>query len=452
MQRWINSRDPQILIQLTTPRKMSSPPVVQGGNTTSPDMMVLLHAVMERARSLPEAPAGSEEPSSNEERDEMVGGGSEGSHPPTFPAIHNNLEEMRDRGIPPSVFIRSSPAHASLPSGSSALVASEQQHSATKHGNSIASTRKVTVDGLAMLPNTPSTKTSNPKASPKTSEGDSILQDSYANFFLLQQLQRPKDVSNTVHSIPTDGSASTQPNAAMLNATSPLQPPPTNQGTQVTNEILRLLGITPIQPELMPPAEQQQVCLPTTTSSTPPITNSNTNSKVPRLVNGPQTERKRPPPVFPGSVKVTCRARGMPPDHCSLSAYFWIHPNLPHGADLLCCYPACRIAGVKFRYCKVCKVPAAKRSFLFRHSHMNEFQDEGVDISSLTNDKVCRPTKKCRTVEVASSQNSISSSGNEDSSREETWRRLLYERPDDEDDDRMSMWLLRIMQVSKSSL
>ena len=70
-----------------------------------------------------------------------------------------------------------------------------------------------------------------------------------------------------------------------------------------------------------------------------------------------------------GAAIVPCRARGMPVDHNFKTAYFIIPDGIEHGDELMCSYPACRQAGVKFRYCLQCKVPVAKRNFRNRHRH-----------------------------------------------------------------------------------
>jgi hypothetical protein len=59
----------------------------------------------------------------------------------------------------------------------------------------------------------------------------------------------------------------------------------------------------------------------------------------------------------------------MPVDHNFKTAYFVIPDGIEHGDELMCSYPACRQAGVKFRYCLHCKVPVAKRNFRNRHRH-----------------------------------------------------------------------------------
>ena len=79
-----------------------------------------------------------------------------------------------------------------------------------------------------------------------------------------------------------------------------------------------------------------------------------------------------------GATIVPCRARGMPVDHNFKTAYFIIPENSEHGDELMCTYPSCRNAGVKFRYCLHCKVPVAKRNFRNRHRHgvMEDCSDE----------------------------------------------------------------------------
>jgi hypothetical protein len=51
------------------------------------------------------------------------------------------------------------------------------------------------------------------------------------------------------------------------------------------------------------------------------------------------------------------------------TAYFIIRENAQHGEELMCSYHACRITGIKFRYCAYCNVPVAKRNFGRRHQH-----------------------------------------------------------------------------------
>ena len=97
-----------------------------------------------------------------------------------------------------------------------------------------------------------------------------------------------------------------------------------------------------------------------------------------------------------GAVIVPCRARGMPVDHNFKTAYFVIPDGIEHGDELMCSYPACRQAGVKFRYCLHCKVPVAKRNFRNRHRHgvpggdggsVSGEEDEEEDVSSEEEEK-----------------------------------------------------------------
>ena len=46
--------------------------------------------------------------------------------------------------------------------------------------------------------------------------------------------------------------------------------------------------------------------------------------------------------------------------------------TIKHGTDLICSHAACRNAGTKFRYCKHCNLPVAKRNFSRRHKNVNE--------------------------------------------------------------------------------
>ena len=97
-----------------------------------------------------------------------------------------------------------------------------------------------------------------------------------------------------------------------------------------------------------------------------------------------------------GAAIVPCRARDMPVDHNFKTAYFVIPNGIEHGDELLCSYPACRQAGVKFRYCLQCRVPVAKRNFRNRHRHgvpgeEDEWEDE--DSEEETNQDVCRTVK-----------------------------------------------------------
>lgn len=87
------------------------------------------------------------------------------------------------------------------------------------------------------------------------------------------------------------------------------------------------------------------------------------------IVPGADDPRKKRRKRKKGYVRIPCRARGMPMAHNSKTAYFDIPPTIQHGDEVLCSFPSCRSAGVKFRYCLHCKVPVAKRNFRNRHRH-----------------------------------------------------------------------------------
>jgi hypothetical protein len=59
-------------------------------------------------------------------------------------------------------------------------------------------------------------------------------------------------------------------------------------------------------------------------------------------------------------TRLPCQARGMKADHNSSTAFFEIPDEARHGQHLLCSHPACRAAGVKFRYCLYCRKPVTK--------------------------------------------------------------------------------------------
>ena len=52
------------------------------------------------------------------------------------------------------------------------------------------------------------------------------------------------------------------------------------------------------------------------------------------------------------------------------TAYFEISDQTEHGEGLICSFVECRKAGIKFRYCTVCKDAIAKRNFRNSHHHV----------------------------------------------------------------------------------
>lgn len=103
-----------------------------------------------------------------------------------------------------------------------------------------------------------------------------------------------------------------------------------------------------------------------------------------------------------GAIAVPCRARGMPMDHNPLTAYFVISKGVKHGDDVVCSHPACRNAGVKFRYCSYCKAPVAKRNFRRRHNH-------GGDMSTVGSDDIEDESAKLSTLNSTNSTKRVSS-------------------------------------------
>lgn len=67
--------------------------------------------------------------------------------------------------------------------------------------------------------------------------------------------------------------------------------------------------------------------------------------------------------------RIPCKARGMSKKHNSDTAFIDVPIDAPHGLLLCCSNRECVSSGRKFRYCKVCAVPVAKRNFPKRHGH-----------------------------------------------------------------------------------
>lgn len=184
-----------------------------------------------------------------------------------------------------------------------------------------------------------------------------------------------------------------------------------------------------------------------------------------------------------------------------------IPQNVRHGEDLVCSYEACRKAGSKFRYCAECRIPVAKRNFHQRHGHGLACApvSESKPVASVTTaaSQACRPVPKNTKAEASKDlaaalklakmqshpkkrkQLGRSESGTDSSStgvsqsaqkrrkeryaraasssdrgpfypalddippvRQLRWATLLGKRPDPDDADGMSAWLLEVMTVS----
>eukprot|EP00557_Chaetoceros_sp_GSL56_P005735 CAMPEP_0176500948 /NCGR_PEP_ID=MMETSP0200_2-20121128/13872_1 /TAXON_ID=947934 /ORGANISM="Chaetoceros sp., Strain GSL56" /LENGTH=387 /DNA_ID=CAMNT_0017899747 /DNA_START=892 /DNA_END=2052 /DNA_ORIENTATION=+ len=90
-------------------------------------------------------------------------------------------------------------------------------------------------------------------------------------------------------------------------------------------------------------------------------------------------------PCYYGDI-LYCKARGMPLDHIGNNAILCFDKGLErvHGAELKCSHPSCMRDGIKFRYCKHCNKPVAKRNFRKRHAHpeLIDLEDESKNSSS----------------------------------------------------------------------
>lgn len=71
----------------------------------------------------------------------------------------------------------------------------------------------------------------------------------------------------------------------------------------------------------------------------------------------------------PDFIRVPCKARGVSQDHTAQNAFIDIPRDAPHGLILACSNEICYNSGRRFRYCIVCRTPAAKRNFHVRHAH-----------------------------------------------------------------------------------
>jgi len=190
------------------------------------------------------------------------------------------------------------------------------------------------------------------------------------------------------------------------------------------------------------------------------------------------------------SKRVPCRARGMPMAHNFKTSYFIIPDNIQHGDELECSFPACRSAGAKFRYCLHCKVPVAKRNFRNRHKHGNmgdkkrsppSASKESENAPSFpSKEGICLPVndvendndEKVKTPEVEAEgdlkpsslpqqdpvvdapkneeepEQSVSVSTGEDANKVQSWVSLLENKPDPNDKEAMTEWMMKVMNAS----
>lgn len=179
------------------------------------------------------------------------------------------------------------------------------------------------------------------------------------------------------------------------------------------------------------------------------------------------------------SVRVPCRARGMPMAHNFKTAHFIIPPNIQHGDELVCSFPQCRAAGAKFRYCLHCKVPVAKRNFRNRHKHGNLGEKKKASPTQEKNeaneekDKVEGKTEEKRSSSAlsedstdnegdlkpsaspvktenadASGQTTVAINSNHDPTQVQKWVSLLDTKPDPSDKEAMAVWMMNLMHAT----
>lgn len=189
------------------------------------------------------------------------------------------------------------------------------------------------------------------------------------------------------------------------------------------------------------------------------------------------------------SVRVPCRARGMPMAHNFKTAHFIIPPNIQHGDELVCSFPSCRAAGAKFRYCLHCKVPVAKRNFRNRHKHGNlgdkkkaspsqektdveeEHEEEmgGTNPEGKTEERrsseettddskeddgdlkpSASPVVKDNKAEAtgSSNQTTVAINTNYDPTQVQQWVSLLDTKPDPSDKEAMAIWMMNLMHAT----
>lgn len=72
--------------------------------------------------------------------------------------------------------------------------------------------------------------------------------------------------------------------------------------------------------------------------------------------------------------RMACKARSVPEGHRPENAFFVIPNHAEHGMSLTCSHPLCERN--KFRYCKVCDMPVARRNFPRRHHHEDYFLEQ----------------------------------------------------------------------------
>lgn len=134
------------------------------------------------------------------------------------------------------------------------------------------------------------------------------------------------------------------------------------------------------------------------------------------------------------------------------TAHFVIPGNVRHGEDLICSYLACRNAGVKFRYCAICRVPVAKRNFHQRHNHRTSTKTgagKPNPTAAAADDSTPNNLEKIPGVGV--DPKGVTDNATVDrvsQKRQLHWASLLSKRPNSDDADGMSAWLVEVLAAS----
>lgn len=141
------------------------------------------------------------------------------------------------------------------------------------------------------------------------------------------------------------------------------------------------------------------------------------------------------------SIVVSCKARGMPSDHNSKTAYFVISPSTQHGDDLVCSYESCNDAGSKFSFCAYCSVPVARRGFrahCLQSGHDGGSSEKGLPTGTrqLSSENIISDASRDGNPKISSKD------------RMEQWDMLLEKRPSNGDSEGLASWIKQVFDVS----
>lgn len=154
---------------------------------------------------------------------------------------------------------------------------------------------------------------------------------------------------------------------------------------------------------------------------------------------------------------------------------------MKHGAELVCSYAACLNAGIKFRYCRKCQQPVAKRNFFKRHRHIGEFPADKVVEGLYKDNMVSTDTADALSESESSKEEHVTSKlqskvdvdailgklseakapelnesifppksavTNVTSNRKKAWEQLLGKRPRSGDEASLVTWVQQVLALS----